>query len=77
MSFGPEMALALLMLIPLAAAGLIPLVGPRSPNLREGITFVAGVLLLLNVIYLCGLVAGGERPELLIGSFSGMFEIKF
>lgn len=76
MSYGPEMAIALLMLIPLAAALLIPIVG-RSPNLREGVTFVAGLLLLANVIYLCGLVAGGARPELLIGSFAGMFEIKF
>ncbi|GLQ22747.1 cation:proton antiporter [Algimonas ampicilliniresistens] len=76
MSYGPEMAIALLMLIPLAAAVLIPIVG-RSPNLREGVTFVAGLLLLANVIYLCGLVAGGARPELLIGSFAGMFEIKF
>lgn len=76
MSYGPEMAIALLMLIPLAAALLIPIVG-RSPNLREGVTFVAGLLLLANVIYLCGLVASGARPELLIGSFAGMFEIKF
>jgi len=76
MSYGPEMAIALLMLIPLAAAVLIPIVG-RSPNLREGVTFVAGLLLLANVIYLCGLVASGARPELLIGSFAGMFEIKF
>lgn len=77
MSYGPEMALALMMLIPLAAAVLIPIIGARSPNVREGITFTAGVLLLLNVIYLCGLVAGGARPELLIGSFAGVFEIKF
>lgn len=76
MSYGPEMAIALLMLIPLAAAVLIPIFG-RSPNLREGVTFVAGLLLLANVIYLCGLVASGARPELLIGSFAGMFEIKF
>jgi multicomponent Na+:H+ antiporter subunit D len=77
MSYGPEMALALMMLIPLAAAILIPIVGGRSPNLREGVTFVAALLLLGNVIYLCSLVASGARPELLIGSFAAMFEIKF
>ena len=76
MSYGPEMAIALLMLIPLAAAAIIPIAG-RSPDLREGVTFIAGLLLLANVIYLCGLVASGARPELLIGSFAGMFEIKF
>jgi multicomponent Na+:H+ antiporter subunit D len=77
MSYGPEMALALMMIIPLAAAMLIPIVGARAPNLREGVTFVAALLLLANVIYLCGLVSAGQRPELLIGSFAGMFEIKF
>jgi multicomponent Na+:H+ antiporter subunit D len=77
MSYGPEMALALMMLIPLAAAAIIPLIGAKSPNVREGVTFVAALLLLANVIYLCGIVAGGGRPEILVGSFAGMFEIKF
>jgi len=77
MSYGPEMALALMMLIPLAAAVIIPLIGAKSPNVREGVTFVAALLLLANVIYLCGIVAGGSRPEILVGSFAGMFEIKF
>jgi len=77
MSYGPEMALALMMLIPLAAAALIPIVGARIPNLREAVTFAAGGLLLINVAYLCGYVSQGGRPELLIGSFAGMFEIKF
>jgi multicomponent Na+:H+ antiporter subunit D len=77
MSYGPAMALALMMLIPLAAAAIIPLIGAKSPNVREGVTFVAALLLLANVIYLCGIVAGGGRPEILVGSFAGMFEIKF
>lgn len=77
MSYGPEMALMLLMLIPLAAAAIIPIIGSRAPNLRESVTFIAGLLLLANVIYLCGLVAAGDRPDLYIGSFAGMFEIRF
>ncbi len=76
MSYSPELAVALMMLIPLAAAAIIPLVG-KSANLRETVTFVAGLLLLGNVIYLCQLVAGGARPELMLGSFAGQFEIKF
>lgn len=73
----PQMLIALLMLIPLAAAVLIPVIGNKSPNLREAVTFVAGLLLLYVVVQICGLVASGERPELRIGSFAGMFEIKF
>ena len=72
----PETALALLILIPLGAAALIPLVG-RIPNLREGVTFVAGFALLGVTLHLIGLVANGARPELVLGSFAGQFEIKF
>ncbi|MEL6688089.1 MAG: proton-conducting transporter membrane subunit [Pseudomonadota bacterium] len=77
MTLSPEMLLALTMLIPLAAAGIIPLIGERSRNLREAVTFAAGLLLLFVVIQLCQLVAAGERPELFIGQFAGIFEIRF
>ncbi|MGB6231187.1 MAG: proton-conducting transporter membrane subunit [Litorimonas sp.] len=77
MSYGPEMALALLMIIPLLAAAIIPVVGAKTPNLREAVTFIAGATLLVNTAYLCGLVSQGVRPELLLGSFAGMFEIRF
>ena len=68
--------IALTILIPLGAAGLIPLVG-RNPNLREGLTFIAAFALLAVVVVLIGKVAAGERPELFLGSFAGRFEIKF
>ena len=76
MTFTPELALALLLIIPMLAAVLIPLAG-KIPNLREAITFVAGFALLGTVIYLCQIVASGGRPELLLGTFAGNFEIKF
>ncbi|WP_416878642.1 proton-conducting transporter membrane subunit [Litorimonas sp.] len=72
----PEFALLLLLLIPLAAAVLIPLAG-KAPNIREAITFVAGFALLGVVIYLCREVASGGRPELYLGRFAGAFEVKF
>ena len=72
----PSLALALTMLIPLAAAVFIPLVG-RSPNLREFVTFAAAVALAVVVAYLCMLVADGARPELTVLSFAGRFDISF
>lgn len=75
MMLDPQMALALLIVIPLIAAAIIPFLG-KIPNLREAVTFIAGLLLLGVTLYLCGLVANGLRPELLLGSFAGQFEIK-
>ncbi len=71
----PEISLALLLLIPLAASGLTGLCGQR-PNLREAITFIASFALLAIVIHLIGFVAAGQRPELYLGSFAGDFEFK-
>ncbi len=76
MSYGPEMALALLLIIPLIASALIPLVG-RNQNIREGVTLVAAFALLANVIYLIGLVAEGQRPTLQLAEFAGKFKIEF
>ena len=59
MSYTSELALALLLIIPLAAAGLIYLVR-QMPNVREGVTLVAGVALLINVINLVMVVAAAE-----------------
>jgi len=69
----PQIALALLLIIPLVAAALIPLVG-KSQNLRETVTFVSGLALLSVVIYLCIDVSQGGRPELHFGSFAGKFD---
>jgi len=69
----PQIALALLLIIPLTAAAIIPLVG-KSENIREGVTFVSGLALLATVIYLCIDVSQGGRPELHFGSFAGKFD---
>ena len=63
MAYTAELALFLLLIIPLVAAALIPLAS-KNQNLREGITLVAGVVLLANVIGLISMVSGGARPEL-------------
>ncbi|WP_017930118.1 proton-conducting transporter transmembrane domain-containing protein [Robiginitomaculum antarcticum] len=75
MSYGPEMALWLLLIIPALAAALIPMAG-KAPNIREAITLIAGAALLANVIYLVRLVGLGERPEILLVPFAGPLDIK-
>ena len=75
MAYTAELALFLLLIIPLVAAALIPLAS-KNQNLREGITLVAGVALLANVIALISMVSGGARPELHIGTFAGNFDVK-
>jgi len=72
----PELALALLLIIPLLASVIIPLVG-QKPNIREAVSLIAAFALVANVIYLIKLVAGGQNPELALGTFAGKFEIKF
>ena len=76
MAYTAELALALLLIIPLIAAVLIPIVG-KKPNIREAVTLIAAFALLANVIYLVQIVAGGARPELHLGTFAGRFDIKF
>ncbi len=76
MMYDPQIALALLLIIPLFAAALIPLAG-RYQNIREGISLIAAFALLANVIYLVRLVASGERPSLLLAKFAGQFDIEF
>jgi len=70
-----ELSLALLLIIPLVASILIGVSG-KSPNIRESVTLVAAFALLGNVIYLVQLVASGIRPELYLGSFAGIFELR-
>lgn len=76
MAYTPELALALLLIIPMIAAILIPFFG-KTPNLREGITLVAGAALLANVIYLILHVGEGGRPELTLVPYQGPLDIKF
>jgi len=75
MAYTPELALALLLIIPLIAAAIIPLVG-KNENIREAVTLVAGFALLANVIGLISMVASGARPELMLGTFAGNFDVK-
>jgi len=75
MSYTPELALALLLIIPMIAAALIPVFG-KNPNAREGVTLIAGVALLANVIYLIQYVGAGNRPELTIVPYQGPLDIK-
>ena len=69
----PQIALALLLIIPLVAAAIIPIVG-KFANIRETVTFIAGFALLAVVAYLCVDVSQGGRPELHFGSFAGQFD---
>jgi len=75
MAYTAELALFLLLIIPLVAAALIPLAA-KNANIREGITLVAGVALLANVIGLISMVSAGARPELHLGTFAGNFDVK-
>ena len=75
MAYTAELALALLLIIPLVAAAIIPFFG-KSPNLREAVTLIAGVALLANVIGLISMVSSGARPELHLGTFAGNFDVK-
>jgi multicomponent Na+:H+ antiporter subunit D len=58
----PEFLLLAALLIPLAAAFVIPLFY-RQPNLREAVTLVAAVLLCLTAVGLLGPVLDGARPQ--------------
>ena len=75
MTYSADTALALLMIIPLIAAALIPLCR-KMPNVREGVTLVAGVLLLTNVIHLIMFLSAGVTPELHLGTFAGLFDVR-
>jgi len=75
MSYTAEFALALTLIIPLIAAGLIYFTR-RWPNLRETITIIAAGALIFNVANLVIAVSGGARPELLLGTFAGEFAVK-
>ena len=58
----PEFLLVAALLIPLAAAFVIPLFH-HQPNLREAVTLAAAALLCLSVVGLLGPVLAGARPQ--------------
>jgi multicomponent Na+:H+ antiporter subunit D len=61
----PATAILLSLLLPLVASLLVGLTGAR-PNLRDGISFVVGVLTFVTVLTLLPHVQAGARPELLL-----------
>ncbi|HET7276221.1 MAG TPA: monovalent cation/H+ antiporter subunit D family protein [Longimicrobiaceae bacterium] len=61
----PQTAMIMALAIPAVAALLIAATG-RLPQLREAVTLVAGVLLLLTVGTLVPVVLGGARPALTV-----------
>ncbi|MBC6403228.1 MAG: monovalent cation/H+ antiporter subunit D family protein [Hyphomonadaceae bacterium] len=75
MSYKAESALALMLIIPALAALIIPVFRSR-PNIREAVSLIAGILLLVNVAHLVMMVSTGLRPELTLGTFAGNFEVK-
>ena len=72
-----ELALILIMIIPLIAAVLIWQLG-RWPNIREAVSIIAGVSLLAVVIWLISYIGASpdNRPELFLIKFAGSFELK-
>ncbi len=72
-----ELALILIMVIPLVAAVLIWQAG-KWPNIREAISIIAGVVLLAVVIWLIRYIglSPDNRPELFLIKFAGSFELK-
>ena len=68
--------IALALLLPLAGAVLIGLVG-GWPNLREKVTLVSAVALMSSVWSLLPEVYAGGRPSLLVGEMMPGFTIAF
>ncbi len=73
----PEFALLLTMIIPGIAALIIPFVG-KWPNVREGVSILAGILLLGVVIWLIRYIGAdvSHRPSVHLVNFAGEFELK-
>ena len=71
------LALILILVIPLIAAVLIPIVG-KYPNVREAVSILAALSLLSVVIWLVRFVGADitHRPELFLIEFAGNFELK-
>jgi multicomponent Na+:H+ antiporter subunit D len=61
-------AIVLALLLPLLGAAGIAIAG-RHADLRECVTLVTSVLVLLSVVFLVPFIAAGERPELALFDF--------
>jgi multicomponent Na+:H+ antiporter subunit D len=69
MPFSPEVMLLLTILVP-AGAVLGILATDRSPNVREGVTIVASLILIALVTSLYNLVSSGSRRTARTGALS-------
>jgi multicomponent Na+:H+ antiporter subunit D len=74
MSWSPELALLLALIIPLIGGAGVLLLGSR-PNLRETATLIAAVALAINVAYL--VEAAGARPSITLFEFAPGLAIRF
>ncbi len=62
----PELLITLIMIVPLIIAGGIGVAG-KVPNIREAVTLIGAAILFGLVVMLVMQVAGGARPELVLG----------
>ena len=69
-------AVAVAPFLPLLGAVMIWLAGPR-PNVREGVTLVTAVLLLLTVVSVAPAVMAGERPQVTLYEILPGLELAF
>jgi multicomponent Na+:H+ antiporter subunit D len=69
-------AVAVAPFLPLFGAVMIWLAGPR-PNVREGVTLVTAVLLLLTVVSVAPAVMAGERPQVTLYEILPGLELAF
>ena len=74
MSWTPELALALALILPLIGGAGVLLLGAK-PNLREAVTLITAIALAIVVAYLVEASAG--RPELVLTTLAPGLELKF
>ncbi|MBI3434295.1 MAG: monovalent cation/H+ antiporter subunit D family protein [Proteobacteria bacterium] len=72
----PETVVAAAVIVPFAAALIIPLFDAR-PNARETVTLLAAAALLAGVSFLLPAVLGGARPEILAVAIAPGLELAF
>jgi len=72
--YSPEVSLALALAIPAFGGALVALLGSR-PNVREAVTLIAGVLLVLNVAHLVEIAQ--SNPTLTLATLAPGLELTF
>ena len=74
MSWTPELALALALILPLIGGAGVLALGAK-PNLREAVTLITAIALAIVVAYL--VEASSGRPELVLATLAPGLELKF